>query len=344
MDVATIKRYLPFLLFIIVIPASFLIGFYSERDGRNQTCCYIFSAPLFAEPPEKINVVLLTYMRSGSTVTGEIFRNSPDVFYFYEPLRPLHEKLQVGKVKTYDTLERPDFIAESNKWLKDLFNCDFENNLFSTNKNTGSSSVHLSNVILRSTFSFSREQRFRSKEEESKKCRSARMRVIKTIRITNLQNIWEEIALENNTKIIHLLRDPRAVQYSRLRLKKSQLGPRLICDWPMQTIQFIQKMQSAARERYTEVIFENFAKNPVSEFRDIFKFLGTELSRSSEILIRNMTQSSNTQQGGYSTSNRNATVVAKSWERSLDEKNRKWIEDDPTCKKLIEHISRTQRG
>ena len=38
------------------------------------------------------NIIILTYMRSGSTLLGELFRNHPDVFYFYEPLRRIENR------------------------------------------------------------------------------------------------------------------------------------------------------------------------------------------------------------------------------------------------------------
>ena len=296
-----------------------------------------------AQTPGKLNVILLTYMRSGSTVIGKIFKSSPDVFYLYEPLRALHEKVQIGTIKTYDTLKRPAFIAKSKKWVKDLLNCSFENNLLA--RNTTSNLASVSDLISSSSFTFSRHQIIRSKKRldiEARRCQSAKLRVMKTIRITNLQNIWQEIESDPNTKIIHLLRDPRAVQNSRLRIN-SHLGPRLICDWPIQTIEFSRKMQLTARGRYKEVIFENFVDDPVSKMRNVFELLGIELSISSEYLIKSLTQSSDKLHGGFSAQKRNATLVAKSWETSLDEKNRAWIEDDPTCKKLLEHIWKNEK-
>ena len=34
----------------------------------------------------KAKVIILTYMRSGSTFTGSLFNQHPQVFYYYEPL------------------------------------------------------------------------------------------------------------------------------------------------------------------------------------------------------------------------------------------------------------------
>ncbi|XP_046559232.1 uncharacterized protein LOC124268237 [Haliotis rubra] len=37
----------------------------------------------------RTNVIILTYMRSGSTLTGEMFSQHPDVFYVFEPMHTL---------------------------------------------------------------------------------------------------------------------------------------------------------------------------------------------------------------------------------------------------------------
>ena len=39
------------------------------------------------------NIIIVTYMRSGSTLLGEIFKHHPDVFYFYEPFRRIQTRL-----------------------------------------------------------------------------------------------------------------------------------------------------------------------------------------------------------------------------------------------------------
>ena len=42
--------------------------------------------------PIPTTVIVVTYMRSGSSLTGDILQQSPGAFYIYEPLREL-EKL-----------------------------------------------------------------------------------------------------------------------------------------------------------------------------------------------------------------------------------------------------------
>ena len=45
----------------------------------------------------RLNVILLTLMRSGSTVVGNMFYIHPDVFYIYEPLHALRRIVYKGE-------------------------------------------------------------------------------------------------------------------------------------------------------------------------------------------------------------------------------------------------------
>ena len=49
-------------------------------------------------------ILLVTYMRSGSTFLGEVFNQNPNVFYWFEPLAAVYDKLYPGKnIRCKDT-------------------------------------------------------------------------------------------------------------------------------------------------------------------------------------------------------------------------------------------------
>ena len=53
-------------------------------------CCII----LFQHSPDGVTrVLLVTYMRGGSSVLGEAFNHNPDAFYWFEPLDGLYSDL-----------------------------------------------------------------------------------------------------------------------------------------------------------------------------------------------------------------------------------------------------------
>ena len=44
------------------------------------------------DPSQPVSVLILTYMRSGSSLTGDILQHSGGAFYVYEPFRSLGHK------------------------------------------------------------------------------------------------------------------------------------------------------------------------------------------------------------------------------------------------------------
>ena len=58
----------------------------------------VTTPPAPPPPPRQQRIILTSYMRSGSTLTGELLQSSPDVFYFYEPLL-YHNDQDIGPGK-----------------------------------------------------------------------------------------------------------------------------------------------------------------------------------------------------------------------------------------------------
>ncbi|RUS74475.1 hypothetical protein EGW08_017750 [Elysia chlorotica] len=56
------------------------------------------------KPGPRQKVVILTYMRSGSSLTGNILQRSPEVFYVYEPL------WYIGKVASRKYSKKLSFV------------------------------------------------------------------------------------------------------------------------------------------------------------------------------------------------------------------------------------------
>ena len=51
--------------------------------------------------PNVQNILLYTYMRSGSSYLGELFNRNPSVFYWFEPLAALYEMFNRGRSSKY---------------------------------------------------------------------------------------------------------------------------------------------------------------------------------------------------------------------------------------------------
>ena len=74
----------------------------------------------------RLNVILLTHMRSGSSVVGNMFNLHPDVFYIYEPLHALRRRVYGGEWLILSKSSRDAFKKDFSVLLRDLFTCSFQ--------------------------------------------------------------------------------------------------------------------------------------------------------------------------------------------------------------------------
>jgi hypothetical protein len=67
--------------------------------GKVVFCCLLQSLILFFSNTgdNYTGVIILTYMRSGSSVTGDILQQNNNVFYVFEPLRILQDLIKHEK-------------------------------------------------------------------------------------------------------------------------------------------------------------------------------------------------------------------------------------------------------
>ena len=191
-------------------------------------------------PLQTRGVVLLTYYRSGSSFVGELFNQHPDVFYHFEPLFPYSENCS----------HSPAYKTEKVSLIEDLLKCKMPNWRVIFQKMAKRPMQENDNTCVHTGACF----RHKSKDLCSPKmcaegisfvqppgerpaclkcgplnlelidnlCRLKKMTAIKTIRICNLT--WLDELLRSDTfdlKVVHLIRDPRAIARSRRALLSS---------------------------------------------------------------------------------------------------------------------------
>ncbi|CAG5118828.1 unnamed protein product, partial [Candidula unifasciata] len=71
------------------------------------------------------NLIILTYMRCGSSFTGNIIQESPDVFYFFEPFRDLMTHLADLHTPRTDPVKEEAFQLYV-QTMKTILGCRFE--------------------------------------------------------------------------------------------------------------------------------------------------------------------------------------------------------------------------
>ncbi|XP_032830999.1 carbohydrate sulfotransferase 2-like [Petromyzon marinus] len=183
----------------------------------------------------RTQVFILTTWRSGSSFVGELFNQHPGVFYLFEPLWHVWQALYPGDARVLQ--------GASRDMLNSLFRCDLQVfNLYGNGQNMTSRDIFRSPLnralcspplcpalarprggaapALVDERACSRLCPPRPLADVEARCRRLPLVVIKGVRIFDLEllaPLLQDPSL--NLKVIHLVRDPRAVASSRLKSK-----------------------------------------------------------------------------------------------------------------------------
>jgi hypothetical protein len=174
----------------------------------------------------RYNIVIMAYKRSGSSFVGQLFNHHPDVLYLYEPLFFL-KGLAQNHGNAYRVLSR--------QLLKTIFTCNFEENPYFVSQ-LSDSAFRLSSRVLAESPMCPNITDMDQVPNQCKRihtstlidmCQSHRHVVVKSIRVKNLNELRElgKFDIEapwNILKIIHLVRDPRAIINSRAHIDLTQ--------------------------------------------------------------------------------------------------------------------------
>ena len=129
-------------------------------------------------------------------------------------------------------------------------------------------------------------------------CSSSSVRIVKEIRLTAP---GEKFLEQNGLKILHLVRDPRAVVNSRLRiegfcLRKGAPGcAKPICSEMTATLSAVRAVKGTPT--YQLVRFEAVCESPLEESQSIFTWLGYPLLPATVEWIKSSTHATDAPQG-----------------------------------------------
>ncbi len=231
-----------------------------------------------------LRVLIVTQMRSGSSFTGELFNNNDDFFYLFEPLLYLEPKFNTnqtnGNLETY--IKHP---------LRDFLQCNFQDlpatwwdeRLIASHQCKFSRSIQASSLCRlngRPSVSVSNS----TKVFESL-CNSKKHVALKSIRIADISYLKDLITNTSmNTKIIHLVRDPRGTYRSRMSVClptwRNCLNISETCVRMGRNIQFWLDTPSWLQNKYLLVRYEDLALEPIRYAEEIYIFLNIPMPRS----------------------------------------------------------------
>lgn len=241
------------------------------------------------------NILIISDFASGSSFLGEILNQHPQVFYLHEPLKSLEYYRENRPESVYDTMVT--------HLLNGIFHCNFMELSYYTDflSYQYSSLRHrLASRALSSPplcpenynnphYSIRMCTPLRP-QATSALCRLHRHTVVKSIRVDSIHKLSylmdSEGPLDYSLKVVHLVRDPRAVLNTRVvhdshenwTVKSVLKHAQSLCRDMLRNIKYAVSAPSWLQGRYTLLRYEDLATNPHQIAEQLYKFVGISIS------------------------------------------------------------------
>ncbi|XP_060596820.1 carbohydrate sulfotransferase 1-like isoform X2 [Ruditapes philippinarum] len=283
-------------------------------------------------------VVVVAYMRSGSTLTGNLIQQNPDTFYVFEPLhdiiRGYQKEKEIQFPKTRFVAERPlmDIKEEVDGLYRAWFTCDMEYILSEPYRyhvgffKHGHKTKLLLKCLDNTTYTLVKDNAMPCTNYLQKLCMDSKYRVLKTIR-TPL--IWFKTLMEEfpNMKIVHLVRDPRAILTSQRRfgecstVKHGGLAgcTRFVCSSLEDDLLTFEIFTKLFPGRIYQIKYEDIALNPLSKTKELYRFLNLKYTDSITKYIVNITMSGNNATYTLDTVRPNSSEMIDKWRTKISD-------------------------
>ncbi|XP_066569997.1 carbohydrate sulfotransferase 6 [Amia ocellicauda] len=295
----------------------------------------------------KVHILILSSWRSGSSFVGQVFSQHPDVFYLMEPAWHVWVSLQKHGANALQMAVRD--------LLRSVFQCDMSvfdaylptrrnvSELFMWSTSRALCSPPACDLYRRDNISSEpickkacSEARFEVAEEA---CKSYSHVVLKEVRFFDLKSLYPLLRDPSlNLKIIHLIRDPRAVVKSREQSMSSFMrdngiilnaGGASVADPQYKVIEEIcrshiriyetasQKAPYFLKGRYKMVRYEDLVRDPLAEISEMYKFADLAMTPKLQEWIYKVTHGKGLGSNAFMITSRNAMDVSQAWRTAL---------------------------
>ncbi|XP_069105720.1 carbohydrate sulfotransferase 1-like [Argopecten irradians] len=242
-------------------------------------------------------IILMAYFRSGSSFVGDLIQAHDDVFYLFEPLRAPTTRFRLLNDTSHSSITR--FQEKTRSILTKLSGCRLD---------------HVPGEVIHDHF-LNRSKKARNyiqcldehmdkndPIEASKStclktmirsCLESKIVLVKVIR-PSLAMLFEMMNAIPKLKIIHLMRDPRAMARARVSFgmikKKTEIDDvTKFCDRLFEDAVVAENIKQKYPERILSLFYEEVAYHPIKEAQRIYKFADLEFSRRQQEIITAMT-------------------------------------------------------
>ncbi|XP_061198277.1 carbohydrate sulfotransferase 2-like [Saccostrea echinata] len=281
--------------------------------------------------------LVLGYMRGGSSLTGDIIRYNHGEFYIFEPLHGLIE-LAIKKdipVRFLNGTSRRLTLTDTTvtdmmvDLLYNWFTCNLcEIDLLSLSNEF----IHIFTPEHDAYYNCIQNSRQRTPLNEyvtkclpylQEKCIKAKTRTLKTIRfpMTAVETLLKRLP---SLKVVHLVRDPRAILQSQLVTKLASVVnfdkySMSFCNRMSENIQYEKQLLVNYPHRIRRLVYENLAINPRDVTKRLYDFLFAIFDENVEKYVKSLT-SGPIVPCEYCTKRGNSTVNAFRWMKKIPAK------------------------
>ncbi|XP_069594845.1 carbohydrate sulfotransferase 5-like [Ranitomeya imitator] len=325
---------------VIFLQIIFLVNFHQKS--------YV-NSPTTEGQPRKVHLLILSTWRSGSSFLGQIFSQHPDVFYLMEPAWHVWKSLPRYSAHVLHMAVR-DMVRSVFKCDMSVFDTYIETknkvwNLFHWYSNTALCSPPACDSFSRSNITNGTACRklcgnhsFSKVEEACEKYSHIVVKELRFLDITVLYPLLKDPSL--NLKILHLVRDPRAVGKSRGQTPRALAGDNgvvldtngtKINDTNYEVLQKIceshvnmyktatHKPPPFLKGKYMLVRYEDLVRNPLEKVEEMYKFANLQLMDHLSQWIYDITHGDGQgkRKEAFETTPRDARNVSEVWRNVL---------------------------
>ncbi|NWQ92439.1 CHST4 sulfotransferase, partial [Burhinus bistriatus] len=299
------------------------------------------------EKPSTVHILILSSWRSGSSFTGQIFSQHPSVFYLMEPAWHVWVTMYQNSAKVLHMAVRDlvrsvflcdmsvfDAYMSSEKKKSDLFQWETSRALCSP---PACDWFRRSDIISAGNCrTICGKYPFSTVEEA---CKTYSHVVVKEVRFFDLKVLYPLLSDPSlNLKIIHLVRDPRAVFRSRentvAELKhdsdivvgsqhtKGEMGPyntmQVICKSHVDIYKAgRQTIPSLLKDRYLLVRYEDIVRDPLAKAAQMYRFAELHFTPELQKWVHNITHGKGQGVQTFDIESRDALRVSQAWRKAL---------------------------
>ncbi|XP_041365172.1 carbohydrate sulfotransferase 1-like isoform X2 [Gigantopelta aegis] len=279
--------------------------------------------------------LIVSYMRSGSTLTGDILQQHRDVFYVFEPLFTVDRLVKYYLPAVY--LDKPSRLKRLEasplvSTIEDVLRCKFADMDVLTLHQHHMDKSHSTRDYLKcaqnSTLLHFHKMCL---SDLVSRCLGSKHVVVKSIRM-DMSMTGQLLKQLPNLKVIHLIRDPRATILSRVQLglaqmkilnlnidvmkQQAQKSPQH-CDQVKNDLDEAYRLRKEFPGRVAILLYEKIVQSPVSMAEQLYKFLGMKITKEIKQYVFNITNGGMADTCAVCTIRKNASVTAFKWRTQI---------------------------